>query len=93
MGKIMMSKETQFDQVKNEISDLNKTQKYQREKTTDATIDAMKRELISIEGPKPIGEINDGSEHRKKNSHLIIIVVILVIILLIVLLAPYLLLG
>jgi hypothetical protein len=81
----MTSKEKQFELVKNEIAELDKPKKYQKEKNTDAAIGAMKKELSGIEGQKEIhGEI-DGSDQGKKNSHKIIAVIVLIVVLLVVL--------
>ncbi len=86
----MISKEEQFELVKKEIAELDKPQRYQKEKTVDATIGAMKKELSGIEGQKQTGGVKEGSDHRKINSKIIIIVIVLVVLLLVVFLAPYL---
>jgi hypothetical protein len=81
----MTSKEKQFELVKNEIAELDKPKRYQKEKNADAAIGAMKKELYGIEGQtQNWGEI-DGSGHSKKNSHKIIAVIVLFVVLLVIL--------
>jgi hypothetical protein len=81
----MTSKEKQFELVKNEIAELDKPKRYQKERNVDATIGAMKRELSGIEGQKQNGGGIDDSDHSKKKSHKIIVVIVLFVVLLVVL--------
>jgi hypothetical protein len=81
----MTSKEKQFELVKNEIAELDKPKRYQKEKNVDAAIDSMKKELSGIEGQKQKGGVLDSSGTSKKKSNKLIVVIVLFVVLLVVL--------